>query len=98
MLREKPGFLRLLDGWNGPIVATVAASALLPDRTPNYLGHFGLGGLAAADRVVAEAGLILFIGGAPGQRDGVDWAARAGALARLDVPGAADPDGSAQRC
>lgn len=91
LLREKPGFLRLLDGWNGPIVATVAASALLPDRTPNYLGHFGLGGLAAADRVVAEAGLILFIGGAPGQRDGVDWAARAGALARLDVPGAADP-------
>ncbi|MCG6903431.1 MAG: thiamine pyrophosphate-dependent enzyme, partial [Rhodobacter sp.] len=78
-LRAQGAVDRLVSACGAPVASTIGAHGLLSDQNPRSLGNFGFGGQPAANAAMTGTAPdhILFIGGGPGQRDGIDWAALA---------------------
>jgi len=82
---------RLVAACAAPVVTTIGARGCAPDDLDGHLGNFGYGGQSDANRAIVnpEYDHVLFVGGGPGARDGINWAKIAGQapgrLCRIEI-------------
>lgn len=77
-LRDRTAVARLVATCGAPVTMTIGALGLLADDEPANLGHFGYGARPAGHAAITDPSFdhILFVGGGPGARDGIDWGQR----------------------
>ena len=90
-LRDRTAVARLVATCGAPVTMTVGSLGLLASDEPANLGHFGHGACAAGHAAITDPSFdhVLFVGGGPGARDGIDWGQRkqkpGSILSRIDT-------------